>query len=235
MASIISDSCGIGLEEIRIIGNPLDPEYLGQLPNSTEHNFPRNTVLYMGRLENRKGAFVFARAIPIIHRARPDTHFVFAGPDRRSPNGGSSREEIESFLTKSGVDVSHVIFLGHVPRSKLKACYSEPTVIVIPSLYEDYPYAVIEAMACGAPVVASDCYGIPEIIQHGVTGLLAKTGDSADFAEQIMTLLENPSQRCQIAEAGREFVLAECAPQRAASLTVQVYLDTIESCKPKNS
>lgn len=223
MAKIVADSCGLKVGDVKVIVNPLDPEYLTPLPRLREFNFPENVVLYIGRLEKRKGAFVFAEAIPEIQKAVPNAYFVFAGPDRHSPTGGSTREEIERYLAKSGVDSHQVSFLGQVPRSKLRACYTEATVVAVPTLYEDYPYAVIEPMACGAPVVSSNCYGIPEIINHGVTGLLTKAGDASDLACQIIGLLKNPIRRHQIAEAGKTFIREECSPPRIASLTTQVY------------
>ena len=227
MAQIVASSCGLQVSDIKIIINPLDPEYFTPLPSAREFNFPRNTVLYIGRLEKRKGAFVFAEAIPGIRKAFPDAYFVFAGPDRHSPAGGSSREEIERYLVQSGIDSRHVSFLGQVPRAKLRACYTEAEVVTAPSLYEDYPYAVMEPMACGAAVVSSDCYGIPEIISHGVTGLLAKTGDSADLAQQIVTLLNNPAQKRQLGEAAKKFMQEKCSPRRVADLTIQAYKDAI--------
>jgi len=234
MAGIIADVCGIKVNQIRVMANPLDPEYLAPLPASREFNFPPNTVLYLGRLEKRKGAFVFAEAIPIVQRAVPDGFFVFAGPDRHSPYGWSSRAEIEKYLFDKEVPADRILFLGQVPRSKLRACYSEPTLVVIPSLYEAYPYSVIEAMSCGASVVASDCYGIPEVINHGVTGLLAKAGDSADLADCVINLLRNPSRRHQLAVAGRKFVREECSPRRIAALTTQVYFETVRDYRSKD-
>jgi glycosyltransferase involved in cell wall biosynthesis len=227
MVRIINENCGIR-ENIAIIRNPLDSEYLGPLTSSTEFEFPENSVVYFGRLEKRKGALVFSDAIPSIQCAFPQTHFFFAGPDRHSPEGGSTLEEIRAQLSCSDADMTKVHFLGQVPRNKLRACYTNAPIAVIPSLYEDYPYAVIEAMACGTAVVASDCYGIPEIVRHGETGLLVKTGDSKDLAEKIIQLLKSTTLRRQLGEAAREFVLQECSQRTAAEATTQIYESIVE-------
>lgn len=227
MAEIIARACHVPIEQIVRMPNPLDPEYMtGERPPK-QMDFPPDTILYLGRLEKRKGAYVFAEMIPNVLKKFPKANFVFAGPDRRSPTGGSTRTEIETFLLSSGIDLDRISFLGQIPRSQLKACYSEPTIVVIPTLYEDYPYAVIEAMACGTPVVASDCYGIPEIINHGQTGLLFKTEDSSDLAIQVLRLLENSALRADLALAGQAYIMQECNPRRIAEVSADNYMTLI--------
>jgi len=223
MAEIIAASCNIPVASITRMPNPLDEEYAsGEYPPK-QMNFPQDTVLYLGRLEKRKGAYVFAGAIPQVVKKYPNAKFVFAGPDRRSPSGQSTREEITDLLLRAGVNLEKNSFLGQVTRSQLKACYSEATIVVIPTLYEDYPYAVIEAMASGAAVIASDCYGIPEIIDHNHTGVLFKTNDGADLATQILNLLLNSDLRIKLAKMGKEYILSECNPRRIATLSVENY------------
>lgn len=227
MANIIKEKCGIDESAITIIRNPLDSEYLEPLIRSSEFGFPRDSVIFFGRLEKRKGAFVFADAIPDIHQTNSTTHFFFVGPDRHSPEGGSSQLAITAQLERAGVDMTKVHFLGQVPRSKLKACYTEAPIAVIPPLYEDYPYSVIEAMACGTAVVTSDCYGIPEIVRSGETGYLVKAGNSADLADRVRILIENPPLQKQIGEAAAAFIRQECSQETAAHLTTAIYEKTI--------
>lgn len=89
----------------------------------------------------------------------------------------------------------------------LASVYSASDVFVIPSLYEAFGQTALEAMACGTPVVGFDTGGIPDIVRHGHTGLLAKAGDESDLAAQIQRMIDNPNERLEIGRKAR--LLAE--------------------------
>lgn len=229
MAEWIGAECKIKPKIISIIRNPLRPIVNEQQSdNEGLFKFPLNTVLYFGRLEKRKGAFVFASAIPIIFKNFPEAFFVFAGPDRSSPSGGSTEMEIKQYLHDQNIPEQRIRFLGMVERKRLFNCYREASIVVVPSLYEDYPYSVIEPMSIGAAVVTSDCYGIPEIVTHGENGLLSKTGDSHDLAMQILELLKAPSQIERIGKEAKVFIATECSAQKIADETTRFYQKILE-------
>ena len=89
-----------------------------------------------------------------------------------------------------------VKFLGQINSDEqMAAAYSAAAVVLLPSLEDNLPNMAIEALCCGTPVIAQRVGGVPEVIEHGVTGLLAAAGDSRQFAEAIRTVASDPHQR----------------------------------------
>jgi len=93
-------------------------------------------------------------------------------------------------VAEMGLD-DKVIFTGSIPHDALALYYSAADVFVLPSHYESLGFVVIEAMACGTPVVASRVGGIPSVVEHGSTGYLIPWRCPEAFASQIEVLLKN--------------------------------------------
>jgi glycosyltransferase involved in cell wall biosynthesis len=97
------------------------------------------------------------------------------------------------------------VFTGFLEPSEVVAALSAADVVVHPSLHENFPNAVGEAMSCGRPVVAADAGGTGELVgRHGETGLLVPPGDSAALATAVRTLLTDPGRRVQLGTAARQ-------------------------------
>src|SRR5207245_2588320 len=103
----------------------------------------------------------------------PQARVRFVGQDHPSgPGGASMSDHLRRRLRDAGVPDAAVEFRGAVARTALPAVYRSAAVCVVPSLYENFPYTCLEAMASGCAVVASAAGGIPEIVTHEVDGLL---------------------------------------------------------------
>jgi glycosyltransferase involved in cell wall biosynthesis len=108
---------------------------------------------------------------------------------------------------------AHVVFAGALPNEELPPYYRRATALIVPSVVagdgdqEGLGLVIGEALACECPVVASDLPAIGDLIQDGVTGLLARTGDARDFAEKILSLLQDPLRAARLARQGRALVL----------------------------
>src|SRR5205823_5277371 len=100
------------------------------------------TILYVGRLERRKGVETLARAVPTLLQIEPRTKLRFVGGDHPSANGGSSmRAELQKILQVAGPNAAAAVeFTGPVSRTDLPQIYRESDICVIPSLYENFPY-----------------------------------------------------------------------------------------------
>jgi glycosyltransferase involved in cell wall biosynthesis len=96
-------------------------------------------------------------------------------------------------------------------------------VSVIPSLEEGFGIPAAEAMGCETPVVASDAGGLPEVVEHGVTGLIVPRGDATALAEAIGSLLADPVRRARMGRAGRERALRLFDWDRSAEQFEQIY------------
>lgn len=167
-------------------------------------------VLYAGRLESLKGAYVFCRAIPQIAKRFPNVQFVFLGADRRNPTGGSVQRDLETSLEQMQVR-QKVKFVGHAPPEVFRSYYRRASVFVMPSLFENCPYTLLEAMACGLPAVVSRSGGMTEMIQDGTTGILFEPSNADELSESTIHLLESMSYRTAMGVAARESIVAKYA------------------------
>ncbi len=223
LASLISEKYELPSEEIRYIPNGIDTGLFSPSPASQRS---KSLVLYAGRLERLKGADTFMRAIPTIAKADPQVEFLFLGSDRRSAGGGSQKEDLRSYLAQHGV-IDRVGFVDHSHQNVFLDYYRKATVCVVPSLFENCPYTLLEAMACGKPVVASDNSGLAEIVRHEVNGLLFETGSSDSLAKHVLRLLDSSKLRLSLGEAARQFVVERHDANHIASLTENLYLDVL--------
>mgnify|MGYP000117788872 CR=1 FL=1 len=191
VADYIARTCRV-TRPTQIIPYPIDTEQFkprGELKKA-------KMVLFVGRIEKRKGADALMRAIPNIVSRIPDAQFLFVG--RMS-------DELADLAAAMPPQVK---FLGVKPRAELVALYQQASVIVIPSLWDNSPNVIYEAMACGVPVVASRVGGIPELVEDGVTGLLVPPRDVNALARAVGDLLDNTATRTNMSHRARERALS---------------------------
>lgn len=170
----------------------------------------RLTVLYVGRLEKRKGILDLFDAIARLHRRSSNVHFVIAGAD----NSGS-----DGFKQKTGLSypayfqrhypqcTSIVSFLGEVSEDKLQSLYQECDIFVAPSLYESFGLIYLEAMNYAKPVIGCRAGGIPEVVDDGVTGRLVDPQSADQLADVLFDLLRSPRLLYEYGVAGRQRLL----------------------------
>ncbi len=147
----------------------------------------------IARLTEQKGHRYLLEAASAAIRRRPDLRFVFAGD-------GPLRQSLEAQARDLGIG-DRVLFLGH--RTDVPALLAAFDVFVLPSLYEGLPNAVLEAMACGRPVVATAVDGTPEVVDNGVTGLLVPPRDPARLSEALLKLAGDARLRSRMGREAR--------------------------------
>jgi glycosyltransferase involved in cell wall biosynthesis len=135
---------------------------------------------------------------------------------------GFERPDLIRLAESLGV-AKDVTFLGWVPNTDLPPYYRAAAVSVIPSLEEGFGIPAAEAMGCETPVVASDAGGLPEVVEHGVTGLIVPRGDSSALAEAIGALLADPARAAAMGRAGRERALRLFDWDRSAEQFEHIY------------
>jgi glycosyltransferase involved in cell wall biosynthesis len=171
-------------------------------------------LLYAGRLVRWKGVEYLIQAMPHVEPA--STHLWIAGE-------GPYEETLRDMARQLGVE-ERVHFLGKLEQRKLAALYRSCSCLVATSFVnETFGMALCEAMACGAPVVASDFGGFREVVEDGVTGLLAKPQDPTDLARKINMVLADPPLARRLGQAGRERVLAMFSWHAVADRLEEVY------------
>jgi glycosyltransferase involved in cell wall biosynthesis len=163
----------------------------------------------------RKGIRFLLEAAAQLKPRFPDLKVVLAGD-------GFERPQLARLAADLGIGPD-VTFLGWVPNVDLPPYYRAAAVSVIPSLEEGFGIPAAEAMGCEVAVVASDAGGLPEVVEHGVTGLVVPRGDSGALAGAIGSLLENP-ERCRVmGQAGRARALRLFDWDRSAEQFEQLY------------
>lgn len=212
ITDLTRDYYGIKLNNIPIVPNPIDTSFFKCAPLSQEEN----TVLYAGRLEFRKGVHVLIRAIPRILEKAPQTKFVLIG------NDCGMKDYLLRKIQEFEIEKS-VMILGQLPREQLVEWYQRSSVCVVPSLCENHPYVVLEAMACGRPVIATRVGGIPEIVQHEQNGLLVEAGSVSGLAEAILRLSSDGNMRDTLGANARKTMEARYAPERVVGESVSLY------------
>lgn len=181
-------------------------------------------VLYVGRLERCKGIPILLAAAKQVIATLPSTRFVLAGASHPT----LSKTALQQLIRDLGLH-EHVLLLGHVAWEQLKCWYQRAAICVLPSFYETFGLAALEAMAWGIPVVATKVGGIPEIIEHGQTGLLVRPGDTDALAKALVELLQDPQQRQSMGQMGYKRAHAVFSQERAVRETLAVYSHVLSS------
>ena len=143
-----------------------------------------NLVGYIGRLSEEKGTLNFVIAIPEISKEKDDLEFLIGGD-------GPLCDEIKKHLDENALN-EKVNLAGWIPHDKLPDYLNELNLVVLPSYTEGLPNLMLEAMACGTPVLATPVGAIPDMITDGETGFIMGNNSAACIAENVMRALEHP-------------------------------------------
>lgn len=187
--------CGWGFpqEKVRVIYNSVPPPGAAQGGAATLPAWGGKTLITVCRLVPWKGVDALIRLLPAV----PETRLVVAGD-------GPMRAEYTALASACGV-AERVLFLGDVPHSAVHEYLQQADAFVLNSTYEGLPHVVLEAMAAGVPVIATDAGGTGEVVEHNVTGLLIPVGDAAALQTAVERLWSEPSLgRLLAAEATRQ-------------------------------
>jgi len=180
------------------------------------------TITTIARLIPAKGLPHLFEAIAKVREAHPTIRFLLYGdgPPRQ-------RAEIRASAERCGLETDRV-FAGTYEREALPAIMAAADIFVLSSLTEGFPLAVVEAMACGRPIVATAVGGIPDLLQDGVTGILCPPGDAASLARALCRLIELPEERVRLGRAARQaYERGPFHPERAAQPYLAMYEETI--------
>jgi glycosyltransferase involved in cell wall biosynthesis len=140
-----------------------------------------DSVLFVGRLDSRKGADLLLRAWPTVIARKPTAELLLIGE-------GSLKPQLETFVREHELGRT-VRFLGRVPGPELVTWYNKVSCVAVPSRFEGFGLAALEAIACGTPVVATNTDGLSEVVRPGVDGRLVKPGDEDEMAAGLLEVL----------------------------------------------
>ncbi len=161
----------------------------------------------------QKGGEILLRAFRAILRSNPRAMLMLVG-------GGSLESSLKRLAAELGI-APRVIFAG--PRPDARKLVSIFDVFVLPSLFESFPFTVVEAMMAAKPVVASDVGGVAEAVLDRKTGLLVEPGDEAALIQALTELLGQETRRGEMGQAGRERALDLFSAQAMVAATRSLY------------
>ena len=173
-------------------------------------------ILFLGRINFKKGLDLLALAYGIVARQRDDVHLVLAGPD----NEGYGRK-VRKWLTEEGV-LERVTFTGMILGKTKVAALRDADVFVLPSYTENFGVAVVEAMTCGLPVVISNKVNIWNEVTEAEAGVVVNCKPN-ELAEALLELLDDPEYRKSLGKNGKKLVSAKFTWDKVAERMIKVY------------
>lgn len=223
LKTMVCATYGVESEKIHVVYNGMDVKgFTGAeidsavLESLRRQLAPKNEklVLFAGRLNPHKGIEAILGSIGPVLKDQPHTKYVFIG----EPDTKEFATFLNTLRTADPLLKGRILFLGKLPRRKLLALYRVSDVALVPSVYDFCPYAAIEAMAVGVPLVATAVGGLAELITHGQTGLLVPvdTPNSGKHIVDVGQLAAATTLLLSNAELGRH--LASAARVRAMSM-----------------
>lgn len=202
LAKAVNKKWGIQPSRLDIIPNSIDISRVirlaetGPLPDILKH---KEFLLYFGRLEERKGVRVLARALLPVFERFPHIHVVFVGADL-GYGGSSMKIYIKRTLTKY---LGQLLLFDNLPQEKLFPIVNSAKMVILPSLWEAFGFVCVEAMALGRPIIATSGSGFEEIIENNISGYLIQPGNSELLADKIISTLNDQDSLYRISEAAK--------------------------------
>ena len=189
-------------ESVSVLGNGVDAEAF----RPSQRKSARKTILYVGRLAYGKGLFDLLQAAKHLIRSEQEWSFTLVGR-------GPLASRIEQLRDAARIPASKFVLKGFVPHDRMPVEYRRARLFVLPSHHEGVPTAVLEAMASGLPVVATDVGGTRHLFEDGVSGTLVPVGDAARLAEGLAGYLGNPALKPDSRGGWYDFLGAERPPK----------------------
>lgn len=175
----------------------------------------RAVVGFAGELRQKKGLVVLMEALAEVARERPLSLLAV---------GGVREDDAGLFaLLQRRLPQVHVALLQERAAPDLPPLYALMDVFVHPSLRDGTPNALLEAMACGRPVLASSVGGIPDVVRDGRDGTLVPPGDAIALATALRRLLDDPASARRLGRAGRERVARDFTPAKEVEAYLALY------------
>ena len=204
-------------KSIKVIHNGIDTKKFRPGKKSMlDTNKP--VVLFCGRLYALKGIKTIIDSMSLVLQ-KHDVFFAFSG--------SGDKKQWEQLIQQKNIPKENYCFLNYVPYEKIHELYQSADIFILPSFTESFPLTVLEAMASGLPVIATNIGGIPEMINHGKNGLLIEAGNHKQLAKNIIALLENKKLAKSLGSKARSHVVQNFDVRIMANKTKQFYKEVL--------
>lgn len=207
-------------KKIVVVPNGIDTSVYSPRTKKRDLNVKGPVVMSTGRLVRVKGFEVLIKSAREILNDFPDAAFVIVG-------GGKTKKELADLTKKLGLE-KNVRLLGERKPSEIPGLLAACDVFALPSLKEAQPRALIEAMACGKPIVGTKVGGVPNTIEDGKTGVLVKPGNARQLANAIKGLLSNKKLSRKLGRNARRVAVEKYSWDKVAKQTYELYEQVLE-------
>jgi glycosyltransferase involved in cell wall biosynthesis len=225
---LVSARWGLDLKRCLVFPNQFTPESAllsaGKAPGNKR-------VLFVGRLEFRKGILELALAIPGVLQRHPAARFVFVGPAML--RGGADRDTAGLIRRQLKQHVDSLEFTGPLDKAGVIGELAKSDIAVFPSRWENFPNVCLEAMSACRAVVASSAGGMAEMIEDGASGLLIPPRNPQSIAAAINQLLDRPETAIAMGTAARNRVLNFYSENAVLPQQLACYIQAVEHAKER--
>jgi glycosyltransferase involved in cell wall biosynthesis len=206
--------------KIHEINNPLDRRFF----EISRHEERPPRVLCVGWINPRKNTHTSVAAFAQALAAGCEAKLVIAG----TAKDPAYMARVSAEIAKHGLE-NHVEFLGHVGHGRLVQELSRASIFLLPSLQENAPMAIAEAMAVGVPVIVSNRCGMPFMVDHGHNGFLIDPTNARKVGDSLTKLLRNPTQREAFSRHARRTARERYHPDLVVEKTLRAYASILAS------
>ncbi len=177
-------------------------------------------VLLAGRMLWDKGVGEFVGAARVMRQAKANARFVLVGRCDDDNPASIGLKQLQRWQEEEVVE-----WWGH--HDDMPMVYSRAAIVVLPSYREGLPVSLLEAAACGKPIIATDVPGCREVVRHRINGLLVPPKDANALAEAVTMLLGNEELRDELGRSGRGIVVKEFSTEAVTSQTLALYRELL--------
>ena len=213
----------IDKKRIQVVPNLID---MRKVDAAEPENKKENVVLFVGHLSYAKGFYDFLCTIPGVVEECKDVKFWFLG--ERIDEEKNIMVTQDSQKIKQANEIwdkysSHIKYFGSLPNNKILSMMKSASLLVLPSYSEGFPMAVLEAMACGIPVVTTDVGALASLVKEDVNGYLIKPGDTEALSEKVIKILKDKDLQIKIGNNNKDYVRDKFSAEKVVPVFAGIF------------
>ncbi len=219
---------GFDPSKTTVIPNGID---VSQFQPGSKADIVPGRIVFAGTVSEKKGIRQLIMALPEVKKFFPHTHLIVLGnlKAKHRETGGLYIDYLQQFIDPSVKDA--IDFVGFVDKPTLQNYIRSAEVCVYPSHMEALPFAWVEVLAMGKTLIAGRPGPGPEVIDHGMNGLLCNPHDPADIAQKILYVFNNPGEAEKMGEKARQTAWEKFDLKKLADTNIEFYQSVIERRK----
>lgn len=214
-------NAGVRDSKITVIYNSCDEQFFFYRKDKEslrrKHNFRSDDkiILFVGNLIRRKGVDLLIESLKLLRQTVPDFLAIIVGQ-------GEELENLKALVGDYNLK-DHVKFYGRVRKEELSELSAVADVFVLPSTSEGHSVAILEAMASGLPIIASDIEGNKESVEDGINGLLFENKNSENLAQKLTAVLTDPNLRNRLSQNSSDTYLNKFSTKSQIENYLKIY------------